>query len=61
MPEVPYTLSDMANDGIGLLDALDIEAAHLARCIDGWDDRPDDGDRAPRAGAVVDVDDELTW
>ena len=29
MPEVPYTLSDMANDGIGLLDALDIEAAHL--------------------------------
>jgi pimeloyl-ACP methyl ester carboxylesterase len=29
MPEVPYTLSDMGNDGIGLLDALDIEAAHV--------------------------------
>jgi pimeloyl-ACP methyl ester carboxylesterase len=29
MPAVPYTLTDMANDCIGLLDALDIEAAHL--------------------------------
>jgi len=26
---VPYTLTDMAHDGIGLLDALDIEAAHV--------------------------------
>ena len=26
---LPYTLDDMANDVIGLLDALDIESAHL--------------------------------
>jgi pimeloyl-ACP methyl ester carboxylesterase len=30
LPEVPYTLSDMGNDGIGLLDALGIERAHVA-------------------------------
>ena len=30
LPEVPYTLSDMANDGVGLLDALGIERAHVA-------------------------------
>jgi pimeloyl-ACP methyl ester carboxylesterase len=29
MPDVPYTLSDMVNDGIGLLDALDVDAAHV--------------------------------
>jgi pimeloyl-ACP methyl ester carboxylesterase len=29
-PEVPYTLSDMAADGIGLLDALGIARAHVA-------------------------------
>ena len=29
MPDVPYTLSDMGNDCVGLLDALDIEAAHF--------------------------------
>ena len=29
LPPVPYTLSDMANDGIGLLDALGIERAHV--------------------------------
>lgn len=26
---VPYTLTDMANDGIGVLDALEIDAAHV--------------------------------
>jgi pimeloyl-ACP methyl ester carboxylesterase len=30
LPPVPYTLSDMGNDGIGLLDALGIERAHVA-------------------------------
>jgi pimeloyl-ACP methyl ester carboxylesterase len=28
-PDVPYTLVDMANDAVGLLDALRIERAHL--------------------------------
>ena len=29
LPAVPYTLSDMANDAVGLLDALDIDRAHV--------------------------------
>ncbi|MXO91666.1 alpha/beta fold hydrolase [Pontixanthobacter aquaemixtae] len=28
-PKVPYTLSDMANDGAGVLDALGIDKAHI--------------------------------
>ena len=28
-PKVPYTLADMANDGIGLLDSLGIDMAHI--------------------------------
>ncbi len=30
MPELPYLLSDMASDGMGLLTALGIEQAHIA-------------------------------
>lgn len=30
LPVVPYTLDDMASDSIGLLDALNIERAHIA-------------------------------
>ena len=29
-PPVPYTITDMANDAVGLLDALDIKRAHIA-------------------------------
>ena len=29
MPDVPYSLTDMANDCVGLLDALDVDAAHV--------------------------------
>ena len=29
LPEVPYTLSDLANDAVGLLDALSVPAAHV--------------------------------
>lgn len=29
LPSVPYTLSDMANDAVGLLDALSIDRAHV--------------------------------
>jgi len=29
-PDVPYTLADMASDAAALLDALDIESAHIA-------------------------------
>ncbi|WP_435199415.1 alpha/beta fold hydrolase [Qipengyuania sp. 902] len=28
-PKVPYTLADMADDGVGLLDALEIDRAHI--------------------------------
>jgi pimeloyl-ACP methyl ester carboxylesterase len=30
LPDVPYTLSDMAADGIGLLDHLGVQRAHIA-------------------------------
>jgi len=30
LPEVPYTLSEMATDGIGLLDHLGLDRAHIA-------------------------------
>jgi pimeloyl-ACP methyl ester carboxylesterase len=28
-PQVPYTLSDMANDAVGLMSALDVDRAHI--------------------------------
>ena len=55
-PPVPYSLSDMAADGIGRAR----RARHRPRArrgrVDGRDDRADDGDRAPAAVAHRDVD-----
>ncbi len=45
-----YTLSDMARDTAGLLDALELDARPRRRRLDGRDDRPDAGDRAPASG-----------
>ncbi len=52
----PYTLNDMADDGIGLMDALDLPTrAHLRR-LDGRHDRAADGDTAAAAGQECHVD-----
>jgi hypothetical protein len=42
--QVPYTLDDMADDGVGLLDALGIRKAHICGMSMGGNDRPDDRD-----------------
>lgn len=46
--EAPYTLEDMADDAVGLLDALDIESAHVCGASVGGDDCT--GDFVPASG-----------
>jgi len=40
----PYTLSDLADDGLGLLSALRHRPGARRGLVDGRHDRPDDGD-----------------
>ena len=46
---VTYTLSDMADDAVGLMRELGNRARPRRRSLDGRDDRPDAGRRAPGA------------
>ena len=53
----PYSLRDMARDGIGLLDRARHRPSARGGLLDGRHDRAEDGDRVPRPGAVADLDD----
>ncbi len=46
----------MAEDAIGLMDALGIKSAHVVGGIDGRHDRPGNGDLVSAAGALADLD-----
>ena len=54
--EAPYLLTDMAADGIGAARPPRHRLRPHRRRVDGRDDRADDGDRAPGAGAHAHVD-----
>ena len=60
LPAVPYTLSDMANDGDRPARRPRHRAGPRHGCVDGRDDRADDGDRAPGPTALGHVDHERT-
>jgi hypothetical protein len=51
-PDVPYTLNDMANDAVGLLDAVHRPGARR-RPLNGRHDRANTGKRASRAGSIA--------
>ena len=51
-----YSLADMADDGIGLLDRARDRARARRRRLDGRHDRPDDGGPAPGPGALARLD-----
>ena len=55
IPDVPYTLFDMAADTIGVLDELSIERADIRGQIDGWHDRAAGREWAPAPHLVADV------
>ncbi len=48
---VPYALTDLADDTVGLLDALGLDARPPGRRVDGRDDRPARRPAGARAGA----------
>ena len=53
----PYSLRDMAARRDRLLDAARHRPRSRGGLLDGRHDRAEDGDRVPRSGAVVDLDD----
>ena len=58
---VGYTLVDMADDAAGLLDALDIESAHIVGRLDGWNDCTGVGDQPSDPGCAACVRSCQTW
>ena len=46
----PYGLNDMADDALGLIDAIGVRARSCRRRLHGRDDRADPGGRASRSG-----------
>ena len=54
-PPVAYTLSDMAQDTVAVLDAAGIERAHVMGCLPGWHDRADRRYRAPGSNPIADI------